>query len=87
MSGKFEFVSGKCQGILVSPKCMNPECRPWTLHSAPSDVGLHCLPRSVCPILRIRYMNDHVMNLRTESENVCKSKFRFIKGTNVIHLR
>ena len=25
LSGKFEFVSGKCQGILVSPKCMNSE--------------------------------------------------------------
>ena len=24
MSGNFEFVSGNCQGILVSPKCMNP---------------------------------------------------------------
>ena len=22
---KFEFVSGKCQGILVSTKCMNPD--------------------------------------------------------------
>ena len=27
LSGKFEFVSGKCQGILVSPKCMNSELR------------------------------------------------------------
>ena len=26
LSGKFEFVSGKCQGILVCPKCMNPVC-------------------------------------------------------------
>ena len=25
LSGKFEFVSGKCQGILVSLTCMNPE--------------------------------------------------------------
>ena len=25
LSGKFEFVSGKCQGILFFPFCMNPE--------------------------------------------------------------
>ena len=25
LSGKFELTSGKCQGILVSPICMNPE--------------------------------------------------------------
>ena len=25
LSGKFEFVSGNCQGILVSLACMNPE--------------------------------------------------------------
>ena len=25
-SGKFEFVSGKCQGILFFPFCMNPDC-------------------------------------------------------------
>ena len=25
LSWKFEFVSGKCHGILVSPKCMNPD--------------------------------------------------------------
>ena len=25
LSGKFEFLSGKCQGILVSPTCMNPD--------------------------------------------------------------
>ena len=25
LSEKFEFVSGNCQGILVSPKCMNPD--------------------------------------------------------------
>ena len=24
LSGKFEFTSGKCQGILIFPKCMNP---------------------------------------------------------------
>ena len=25
LSGKFEFLSGNCQGILVSPTCMNPD--------------------------------------------------------------
>ena len=40
LSGKFELVSGKCQGILVSPKCMNNNHIENILKSASKVIGI-----------------------------------------------
>ena len=46
-SGKFEFVSWKCQGILVSPKCMKPVCRSM-LPIFHGPVITPCISMTIC---------------------------------------